>query len=151
MMVFSVFIRFKKTIYLPNNMAVFLAKLKDGNLDFGSDFNRGRFKQFARDNDGKQIRIELPEAKRSDRQHRYYWLYLEIIERETGNDANDLHELFKRIFLKPKHLTVMGKEFVIPKSTKDLTKIEFGEYLERICERTGVPLPDPIAAGFLPH
>ena len=33
----------------------------------------------------------------------------------------------------------------------DLNKNDFSEYLDRIAAETGVPLPDPEAAGYLPH
>lgn len=133
-------------------MIVFLATATpEGGLDWGSESNQFRLTQTLKKHAGKTFRLTLPETKRSDNQHRYYWLYLGIIERETGNDSNDLHEYFKRVFLPAKFIQVMGKEVKIPKSTKELTKNDFGEYLEKICAETGVPLPDPIAAGFMPH
>jgi hypothetical protein len=63
-----------------------------------------------------------------------------VIERETGQDTNDLHEYFKRTLLPPVFKTVMGKEFKIPASTKDLNKAAFGEYLDKIAAMTGMPV-----------
>ena len=36
-------------------------------------------------------------------------------------------------------------------STTKLSKAEFAEYPECICAETGVPVPDPQAAGYLAH
>lgn len=80
---------------------------------------------------------------RSLRQNDYYWAYLKIIERETGNEAKSLHEYFKRIFLAPRFIMVFGKEIKIPGSTTKLSKAEFSEYIKKIEVETGVPAPDP--------
>lgn len=131
-------------------MSTFLAKpRKDGTLDFGSPHNESRWRTFCQDNEDKRVRIDLPKAKRSDQQHRYYWLYLGIVSMETGHEAQELHEYFKRVHLPPKFITVMDREIRIPASTKDLTKAEFGEYLDRICAEVNVPLPNPEDAGFI--
>ena len=73
-----------------------------------------------------------------------------MIEKETGNNAHDLHEYFKRTLLPPVFKTVLGKEFKVPASTTDLSKGDFTVYLDKIAALTNVPLPDPIAAGYLP-
>lgn len=140
-------------------MATFQAKLNPAkfmfnSLDFGSEFNQARWKEFAEKNTGKTVRIELPEPSRTNTQNNFYWLYLSVIERETGNNQNDLHEFFKRQFLPPQKITVTinGQEMerMIPASTTKLSKNDFGDYLDKICALTNVPIPDPQAAGFLP-
>lgn len=130
-------------------MTVFRATAKNGKLDFGSEANVARLKEHVRINEGAKYRLEKVETKRSLTQNRFYWVYLQLIEKETGNDANDLHEYFKRTKLPPKFIKVMGKEIKVPKSTTELDKLEFGEYLEKICAETGVPIPDPKEAGFI--
>lgn len=101
---------------------------------------------------GKFATVSISEPSRSGQQNRYYWLYLGVIENETGNSASDLHEFFKRKLLPPKHIVIKGKmglhEVRIPRSTTDLTKVEFGEYMEKICAMVAIPLPDPEEAGF---
>lgn len=42
-----------------------------------------------------------------------------------------------------------GKELKIPASTIDLNEADFGEYMEKIGALTGVPIPNPEAAGFI--
>lgn len=131
---------------------VFRALIKeDGKFDFGSDFNLARFREFCAANPTKWVRIELEKIVRTRSQHNYYWVYLEVLSRETGHSANELHDWAKKKFLPPKFATVMGEEVELTPSTKALSKLEFGEYLDRICAETGVPLPDPQAAGYLPH
>ena len=102
---------------------------------------------------GKRVTISLPKNTRSGQQNRFYWLYLQIIERETGNTAYAMHETYKRIFLPPQFLTIKIKgketEIKIPASTTKLSKIDMGDYMERICAETGVPIPDPALAGFV--
>lgn len=130
------------------NKNIWLCKIEKGELSFGSETNEARFNEFAKKNEGKTLRLSYEEPKRSDQQHRYYFLYLGVISRETGDDVNSLHEYFKRTFLPPKIISVMGKEIKIPASTRDLKKAEFGEYLDRICAETEIPLPDIELAGY---
>lgn len=101
---------------------------------------------FLEKNDGKKvvIEIELEKAKRSLDQNALYWLYLGVIEKETGNLATDLHELFKRKFLPPIPKKILGVEFKLPNSTTDLSKADFGEYLDKISAFTEIPIPQEV-------
>ena len=134
---------------------MFNAIIKNGKLDLGSEYNKARFRQWCSEREGKRMKIEPVVTPRTTLQNNYYWLYLSIIELETGNNANDLHEYFKRKFLLPVFISItikgVKKEVKIPRTTTKLNKIEFGEYLDKICAETDVPLPDPIEAGYLPH
>lgn len=127
---------------------LFIFTAKDGNTEFAG-MTKVRLKEYLLAHEGKVFEIRMRETKRTMTQNRYYWLYLEVISAETGNGANDLHEYFRRALLSPKFITVMGKEVKMPRSTTELSKTEFGEYLDRICAETNVPLPDPEAAGFI--
>jgi hypothetical protein len=123
-------------------MITFLFKAKDGTMDWGSDFNLARLRQHLKENEGKIYRVEPQISTRSLSQNNLYWMYLQIIERETGNNANDLHEYFRRKFLPPKFIKVMGQEVKIARSTTELKKHEFSEYMEKISAETGVAVPD---------
>ena len=79
---------------------------------------------------------------RSLRQNRYLWLYYGIIADDTGEDPEVLHLLFKGLFLETGITEVYGYKVRKVKSTKKLNKSEFTEYLMRIEEKTGIPLPD---------
>jgi hypothetical protein len=132
-------------------MRTFVFQASQGKPDFGSDYNRAAFLEMLKENEGKKFKITPIIPKRSLSQNRYYWLYLGVIEQETGNGADDLHEYFKRKHLPPKFIEVLGQEMKIPRSTTELSKVEFGEFLEKICAETGVALPDPQLAGYLPN
>ena len=128
---------------------VFVAQIKNGNLSLGSEHNKQRFKRFLEGNEGKTLRIvESDKPLRSINQSKFYWLYLELIERELGQDAKSLHEWAKRKFLPAKFIKVMGGDIRIPGSTTDLTKGEFSDYMDRICAECGVPIPNPEEAGY---
>lgn len=123
-------------------MTTFLFKAKKGLPDFGSPYNEARFRQALKENEGKIFRIEQEVSTRTLSQNKLYWKYLELIEMETGNNANNLHELFRRTLLKPKVIKVLGREIVIPRSTTELKKYEFADYLDRISAETNIPIPD---------
>ena len=106
--------------------------------------NKKSWLDYLMSNEGKKlvVEIDLEKGKRSLDQNSFYWLYLGIIEKETGNLATDLHELFKRKFLPPIPKKILGVEFRIPASTTTLSKTDFGEYMDNICSLTNVPIPD---------
>ena len=94
--------------------------------------------------DGKKVRVVVEEEKltRTIPQNSLYWLYLGQIEDETGNTAEDLHEIFKRKFLSPRMVKFKDWEIKLPGTTTKLSKLEFGEYLDKICALTGAAIPD---------
>lgn len=108
---------------------------------------------FLAKNVGKWLTCGIVKPKRTNAQNRFYWVYLRIIENETGNSSNDLHEYFKRVLLPPRFITIKNKErkdleVKIPASTTKLNKIDMGEYMEKICAETGVPIPNPCENGY---
>ena len=80
--------------------------------------------------------------KRTEAQNSYYWgVYLPLISAETGNDIDDLHVLFKGMFLSKGVIEVLGHKVRKAKSTTELTAGQFTEYIQRIEELTGVLAP----------
>lgn len=125
----------------------FIIDIKKGRPAFTSEAQRAMFNDFLKQFEGKKVwmTIDPKMPKRSDRQNRYYWLYLGIISQETGHEAQDLHFLFKNNFLfdPMKDLTtVLGTLIIKDKSTTDLTKTQFAEYIEKISRLTGITPPD---------
>ncbi len=120
---------------------LFYAKARDGTISFD---NKMAVFNCLIDLEGKKliVKIEKEKTTRTLNQNAYYWAYLRIIANETGHTEYELHSLFKRIFLPPVFKTVLGKSFKIPASTKEMSKAEFGEYLDKIAAETNVPLPD---------
>lgn len=125
----------------------FIFTAKNGSTDF-APMTKVRLKEYLTAHEGKVFEIRMRENKRSLNQNAYYHVYLEVIEAETGNNANDLHEYFRRLLLPPKFVTVMGKTIRMPTSTTELSKTDFGTYLEKINAECGVPLPDKTLAGY---
>lgn len=129
---------------------IFFAKVtQDARVEFS---NKKILSDYLHTIIGKDITIEIERTtgKRSLSQNAFYWLYLGVIERETGNLASDLHEFFKRKLLPPVPKKILGTEFKIPASTTRLNKHDFGEYLDKICAITGVPIPVIEEKGVMP-
>ena len=131
-------------------MQSLIARIVDGKLVTNDEMLR----RFAAKHEGKVCDVVPRSKKRSTSQNSLYWLYLEVIANETGNEsAEDLHEFFKSRLLPRRHATIKGKrgavEIEIPKSTKELTVGEFVDYMLKIEVMTGIPVPDPEDAGFI--
>lgn len=90
-----------------------------------------------------EVSIRTRGSKRTTKQNNYYWAYLGIIEDDTGELADDLHEFFKRKLLPPVFKTILGTEVKLPASTTKLDPLEFTEYISKIEALTGIPAPDP--------
>lgn len=115
-------------------------KVLHGKLKFDSEVN---YSIFLERMEGKSFCLEEISSKRTTSQNNFYWAYLALVSNETGHTSKELHEYFKRVFLKPTLLSVMGKEIKIPSSTVNLSKSEFAEYIDRIGAETNVPVPNP--------
>lgn len=73
---------------------------------------------------------EIKEKRTLD-QNKLYWVWLNCIEMETGNDKDELHEYFKDKLL-PKMRLEMFDDTYERRSTKNLDTAMFSEYLERL-------------------
>lgn len=95
--------------------------------------------------EGKKVDMIIKKhvKRRSLNQNRLYWLYLNLIQNNTGNDANDLHDYFKRVHLPPRFIKVFGKEIKIPASTTKLDTKEFTDYIAKIENECGIMCPNP--------
>jgi hypothetical protein len=91
--------------------------------------------------DSVSMYITSKKASRTDRQNRYYWLYIANISRETGNDKDELHTLFKNLFLKKYSKEIYGHKIIVTKSTTDLSSSDFIDYIKRIEIETGILSP----------
>ena len=122
----------------------FHIKIENNNLVFNSENHKDIFKKFLSQWNGKNVSLEIIErkSKRSQEQNRYYWLYLTLIKEETGNEIEDMHAYFKGKFLTKKISEIYGDKYRVTKSTTELSKGEFCEYLVNISSITGVELPD---------
>lgn len=71
-------------------------------------------------------------VRRSTSQNALYWLWIGALSAWSGNTPASLHKFFKDLFISPTFEKVFGEEIEVRKSTTDLSKEEFMEYLNRI-------------------
>lgn len=104
---------------------------------------QGLFNNFLSKMNGTRVIISVePEEKaRTINQNRLYWLYIRIISEETGHGEDDLHALFKQKFLPNIKSRVFDEEVTVIKSTTRLNTDEFSEYINKIEELVGIPVP----------
>lgn len=124
----------------------FLAKLNKNGLDWGSEYNAVRWLDFIAKHQGKYVRIEEIKNKRSLNQNSLLWTWYELIASHCGYSANEVHRIFKGLFLKPKILKYRGRDIRMSASTTELTKGEMVSYMldiEHEAAQLGVILPHP--------
>ena len=77
-------------------------------------------------------KAEFTPHNRSNSQNAYYWgVVLAIIEDETGHSVDEIHQFFRSKFL-PNHKLLFGLAVNSPKSTSELSTMEFETYLSKI-------------------
>lgn len=99
---------------------------------------------------GKRVEISIQKlkSKRSDRQNRLYWLYVNIISKELGYTKEELHEIIKMKFLKREKVhEATGEVFPYLGSAAILNKLEFADFVTDLirwsaeCFNIVLPLP----------
>lgn len=81
--------------------------------------------------------------KRTLAQNSFYYVYLGLISVGSGHTVEELHLWAKENFLVGGITEVFGTKVRLVKSTTELNISEFCEFVNRIEEATGVPIPDP--------
>jgi len=93
-----------------------------------------------------QFTVGFYKKRRSTSANALMWVWLNEIAHETGNDVEDLHETFKRMFLAPEEKEIFGAVQHIY-TTKTLSTVDFAEYLEKISafvsRELGITLSQP--------
>lgn len=125
-------------------MDTFIVKAENKGLKFKSDYHQSLFRQRLEQLEGKEFSLHIDEKKpkRSEQQNRYYHLYLNMIADETGYTHGELHSLMKGKFLTREIKEVMGQKVRITKSTTELSKSDFAEYILEIQNFTGILPPN---------
>lgn len=98
--------------------------------------------------EGKQYCVSVAKggSRRSISQNRLYWMWLNCISSDTGNDVSTLHHFFAVKFLEVTHSNVFGRDVVMPVSTAELDAERFSRYLDSIqafASDYGIILPQP--------
>lgn len=125
----------------------FWAVVRDGKISWRSPESvAAHMKKFPEGTD-LEMTIEKRKEQRSLAQNRWYWGgILPLIAEETGNTVEELHEIFKRMFLEKRVVEYRGKSIAMPGSTPDQDSAQFTDYLERIrgeAASMGIVVPDP--------
>jgi len=93
------------------------------------------------------VNIKLHKQTRTCPQNRLYWMWINAISKDTGNEPNDLHEYFGNKWLP--EISVQMPDGVLHKnqSTTQLNTAEFTAYLDKIqifaSAELGIILPNP--------
>jgi hypothetical protein len=114
------------------NRVTFLGKIENGKLTIRNRFSmESEIKKYA--DCEVTIKIESLKSKRTIRQNSYYWgVVLSTIAHDTGHTQEELHAIFKKMFL-PKNFKVFNKkEIQLDGTTTALSIEEFGTYIDRI-------------------
>jgi hypothetical protein len=105
--------------------------------------------------DGKRCyvaEIKPFRAQRSVKSNRLYWMWLNCISKETGNDSDTLHQYFAEKYLAWEPKECLDGEVVKRRSTTSLDNKEFSEYLEQIRMQMindyAIVLPEPGEQGW---
>jgi hypothetical protein len=83
---------------------------------------------------------------RTSNQNALYWVWIGIIANDTGHTADEIHEIFKGMFLTPITVEIGTKTREIAPSTTKLSTVDMSEYMERVrafcAAELGLQLPD---------
>lgn len=135
-----------KFLLLKANMKhrnkVFFGHVEDSKILLDWD----AFKKYASTLKGDiQVLIGKRQKQRSLNANALYWLWLTVIEGETGQDKDELHDFFKTKFLKTTK-QVFGKVYEVVQSSALLDTIDFMAYMDKVRQfalsELNISLPD---------
>lgn len=125
----------------------FASKIENGDLKL---FDRDGFVRYIKAQpDGKYSLIVKKWRKpRSNKQNAWYWgVILPLIADETGHTTEELHEIFKKLFLQRQVIMFNGQEYELPGTTTTLNTSEMTEFINRViveASNMGIVIPEPI-------
>jgi len=115
---------------------IFKAKVINGNLIFNDNDKLNTYLLKFSANDSLEVILRKESKLRSLRQNRYYWaVIISMLSEELGHSEDEMHEIFKAMFLTNEVdlVTKTGnRHFNITKSTTELTTKKMEVYLEKI-------------------
>jgi hypothetical protein len=130
----------------------FTGKKENGKFVFVNRDIYARFMDSVPEGQDLEMTIGKKWRQRSIKQNAYYWsAVLPIIAADTGHTVEELHEVFKGMFLPKKIIDYRGKETAIDGSTPEQGTIEFTAYLENIraeAASMGINIPDPTTVTY---
>ena len=109
---------------------LFFGVVKQGKLKFDTP---DKFMVYLSGLEGKRFELTLEKERhaRTLSQNAYYWgVVVEILANHFGYEPEEMHEALKFKFLKK----FEGSDLVTVGSTRKLSTVEFGEYIDKIME-----------------
>lgn len=92
------------------------------------------------------VEVLQKNPNRTISQNSLYWLWLTCIEEETGNNRDDLHDIFKHKFILPTEVNIFGEK-ILKWTTTNKDTLQFKQYLDKIqifaSTELLITLPDP--------
>lgn len=124
---------------------LFIGKFIDGALRVSAPTTWKKMISFFGDKEF-QIIISSKKVKRTIAQNSFFYLNNRIVERETGIPAEEVHKTTAVAILGVKEIKMFGLKIQIPKSTSNLSKQEFCEFMDAYYElfqkKAGIELAD---------
>ena len=97
------------------------------------------------------LSIKKTVKKRSLDQNALFWMWIECISRETGQDRNDIHDYYCDLLLK-RVVVIKNKQHLVPGGTSKLNTAQFADFLNKMQEDVavefGICLPTPADRYF---
>jgi hypothetical protein len=134
-------------------MSKFIAQIKNGEPCFLTDYNKARFKDWCKENEGQKIQIKRVSSKVSDNRRSWYFgaivpFLKQLVPYWENLTDEQLHEVLKTEFNGFVIETKTGKrKYPMPAVNRDVDSEQFDNYILRIAEwvrnNYAQELPDP--------
>ena len=125
---------------------IFCAKIKQGKPIL---YDTDNFNKYLFGLEGKEVEVvvRLPRKDRSNQENRYYFgVVVNLISEHTGYTPDETHEFLKLKFLS-KIIVMAGKDERIPRSSTELSTLEWERWMTEIREwaaqELGLDIPEP--------
>lgn len=118
----------------------FIAIIKEGKPHFISDYNRARFNDWCKENEGHKIQIKRVSSKVSDNRRGWYFgavlpFVKQLVPYWQELSDDQLHEVLKTEFNGFVIETKQGKrKYPLPVANRDVDTEQFDNYILRISE-----------------
>jgi len=100
-------------------------------------------KEYCKVGDDVSIEIVCKRPKRSESQNAFYHVYLSLIELSSGHTIKELKRWVVETILSEGVSEIFGDMVRVTSSSSDLNISEFCEMMNKVEEKTGIPIPDP--------
>ena len=92
-----------------------------------------------------EVVIRTHKTRRSLDANALYWVRIAEIATHLGYGSDEMHEVFKSMFLPPVIVDLGTEQRTVPGSSRALSVRDFGEYMDKIsawCASNGIPLSE---------